>query len=166
MKIVDSILIGLASAVLIVSNTILYTIAKKHYVEISKLQKHCLGTRKENGREQTEDCLSSSSNTKQRVVLKSMYVCVCVVMSFVVAWFPYFVRNILYLHGGFSAISDEFAHIAEMFALLNLIMDPLLFVFFRRDVKMMFKKFLRPYQEQSPEIFIPRTHTVCKTNEM
>ena len=71
-------------------------------------------------------------------LLKSTFVCLCIVLSFSVSWFPFFVFNVVqlsYLKECPKRIGGEVIVGIEMVAILNSIMDPVLFVIFRKDVK-------------------------------
>lgn len=73
---------------------------------------------------------------KHSKVLKSTYVCFVLVGSFVVLWFPFLVHNVLTLCGVYVADSNKTTtRVVVQIAFLNSVLDPVLYVFFRKDVK-------------------------------
>lgn len=107
LKVVHVIMIASASTVLAVSNILVYIVAKKHEQFL-----------KEN-----------SANRKQteKSTLKATYVCLCIVLSFIVFWLPYCIHDILELIGSLDGGSG-FDIIVEQIALFNSLIDPILFV--------------------------------------
>jgi len=79
------------------------------------------------------ETLTKNKHTK---ILKSTYVCFALVFSFVVSWLPYLVQNILRLckiyHADGSATSTR---VLVQVAFMNCLLDPILFVAFRKDAK-------------------------------
>lgn len=112
--------IAIAITTLIMSNGKLYIVAKRAGMTIIK-----------------------NKNTR---VLKSTYVCLSLVSSFVVLWFPYLLHNFLVFAGKYKANNNApFTRIVVQIALLNSLLDPIFFVLFRRDVKREFRKLGRRY---------------------
>ena len=82
-------------------------------------------------------------------LLKSTFVCLCIVLSFSVSWFPFFVFIVVQLSSLKECpkrIDGEVIIGLEMVAILNSIMDPVLFVMFRKDVKKEVGRIIRRMQ--------------------
>lgn len=78
------------------------------------------------------------------IVLKCTYVCVTIVSSFVILWFPFFIHNITSLVGITEANGNNyFTRIVVQIALLNSLFDPVLFVMFKKDIKKEIRKIFR-----------------------
>lgn len=117
MTIIMEIMIGSAAAVLAFSNLLVYVTAAKH------------------------DRFVRDMNTIRTPytgrMLRASYVCLAVVTSFLLCWLPYFIHNILaliklYRPGSMKA----FTIVAEQLALLNSLLDPVLFVLLAQDARL------------------------------
>ena len=88
----------------------------------------------------------NTRNNDKKKGLKSRYVCLAIVVSFVLLWAPYLVHNILLLKNGRMKLSTilqgQFEHVAVVIALVNPMVDPLFFIIFRKDVKRELKRLI------------------------
>ena len=119
---VNTSLIMFSALVLVATNGVVYGIAKKQYKCIRASQ---IPTK-------------SSEICHEKRVLKSTYVCVCLVLSFVVSWLPVCVSNILVRSG----LVETFPSVMELLPHLNSICYPLFFILFQKDVKKEMRKVL------------------------
>ena len=119
MMIINCCLIAIAAIVLTSSNIIIYIIAKRHMAAIMKQRYH-------------------SNKDGERRKLKSTYVCISIVATFLVCWLPYLVLCIIIIVHGYGITNDNTTKGVEVVAAFNSIADPILFVLFRRDVKKAF----------------------------
>ena len=118
MRLFSSVLIILGTAILVTSNSVIYMIARRHCLNIQKSSFH-----------------GSQNSKEQGKLLKSSLVCLCIVLSFVVSWSPFLVVNLLHFTQEYGSFSVEVDGSVEMVAILNSILDPILFIVFRKDVK-------------------------------
>lgn len=119
LTILSSCLIVVSSLVLTATNFSVYSLAKRHSKAIEK----------------TTVQTTENRNPSQRN--KFIYVCFALVASFVVLWLPYLTYNILKLLG-FNDQCKILLRSTEFFAFSNSVLDPVLFVLFRKDVKTCF----------------------------
>ena len=106
-----------ASVLLISSNISIYTIAKRH----SKREK----------------------SNEGKKILKATYICVSVVLCFVLLWLPFAVHNILVVMALYQPRNDKmFTLLVLQFGLLHAMLEPILFFGFQRDAKGELKKSL------------------------
>ena len=126
MSVISTCLIGLAFIVLILSNININIVARRHYNAIKKF------------------CMPALMNgmKKEKNMLKSTYVCLFIVLSFLLLWFPCFVHNIALLVRGYKKIEIKFTLWVELIAIFNSLVDPVLFVILRKDVKKELKRLL------------------------
>lgn len=114
--ILSTVLLGLASFSLTLTNISNYIIAKKH---ITFMRKYTI-----------------NSNRKTKVAIKATYVCCSIVSLFVVSWCPLFVHNVMVLAHAYEPHSTKvFTEIVVRMAMLNSFIDPILFLCFTLDVK-------------------------------
>lgn len=109
-------LIGFSMIFHIISNTIVCLIARRGF------------------------CCKVSRNPATRIVsskksLKSLYFCVVMIMSSLLLWMPYLVYSILVIVRGHKDTSMQYKHVFVTIALLNALVDPIMFVNSRRDRK-------------------------------
>ena len=130
---VNTVLIACAALVLIVSNGIVYGIAKKQYQVIHR----------------TTQQPPSTSSIHERRMLKSTYVCLCFVVSFVVSWLPVCVCNVVVMAG----VVMTYPSVMEVLPHINSLCCPLFFVVFRRDVKKGMRKFVRQKRDVFRSLF-------------
>ena len=121
LTIITTVAIAVAAVTLTISNARIYIIAKRHAIAIT--------------------------GTKGKKVLKSTYVCFAIVFSFVFLWLPYLVHNVMVLANRHEPCGKEgvstFTRGVFQTALVNSLLDPILFVAFRRDMKKALKGTLR-----------------------
>ena len=120
-------LIAGSSLALSLSNLNIYRIAQRH----AKCIQH-----------EVHDSHTRTRLQKRTVKnLKSLYVSLSIVLSFVVLWSPFFVHNLLVLTRVYVPGNRKlFTQIVEHVALLNCIVDPVLFVVLSKDVKRELRK--------------------------
>ena len=76
-------------------------------------------------------------------ILKCTYVCITIVLSFVMLWFPFFIHNILALLNLYAPRNNKvFTIVAVQIGLLHSMLGPLLYVLFQRDAKVELRKSL------------------------
>lgn len=128
--VISTILLGLASFSLSLSNLSNYIIARRHGTTIHKYIPK-----------------SPSSTSTTKVAMKSTYVCFAIVSLFVVSWFPLLIHNVLALAHAYEPRGHKvFTEVAVRMAMLNSFIDPLLFLCFTRDVKKEIRLLVRRYQ--------------------
>lgn len=118
MTMVSTGLIGFSMLVLVSSNLCIFFIARKHWNDIIS---RC-----------TQASFKGLDENKR---LKSLYVCLSIVISFLVLWMPYFIHGAMLLVSGYGLIEEKFTKCVEVVAFANSIADPLLFVMFRKDAR-------------------------------
>ena len=129
MTIIMAVLIGTAVTVLLLSNIAVYITAAKSDRFVRQNAGHRFPTGVMN-----EVC-------PRRKTMRTSYVCLAVVSSFLMCWLPYFIHNTLILAGVYAAESKKvFTIVAEQLALFNAFLDPLLFIVLTRDAKRIIRK--------------------------
>lgn len=130
--VICTILIVLASICLTVTNLNIFRLARHHSEAIAQQRT-------------THASKPKSSETTNQ--LKVSLICFASVLSFILLWFPYFVHNILALANVYKIVDDKLFTLAVVkFALLNSLMDPLLFIALNKDARHVFLR-LRPARE-------------------
>lgn len=130
MSAISIVLIGLAMIVLITSNLLIHIIAKRHWIVI---------------RQQSLPKSIDRKTPIEKKRLKSTYVCLAIVISFLVFWLPYFIHGILLLTK--RDVGKRVTGCVEVLAVANSVFFPLLFVLFRKDVK---KELSRLFKKKKP----------------
>jgi len=121
LTIITTSLIGFSTLVLTLSNVVIYKAAKRHD-QFKKKNALNIDT--------------SNKSTSNKKMLKASYVCFSIVASFVIFWLPYLVHNVLALLDIYQTGADKlFTKFVEHFALLNAIVDVVLFVWLSREMK-------------------------------
>lgn len=121
-------IISVAAVVLSILNLSIYITVRKHFSAIRK-HKH-------------RNSLANLNVSKEKKRLKSAYVCFAIVFSFFVLWCPYFMYNVLRVLKVYQYYDLRFTESVQPFSLLNSLIDPILFVFFRQDAKKELKRIL------------------------
>ena len=136
MFVIRNTLILSAALVLIISNVMVYTVAKKHHQTINKQEQR--------------------TRTREVKMLKSTYVCICIVASFVVLWTPLFIHNFLFIYypKELHNADDNFTYIVEIIAIFNSVLDPILFVIFRQDVKKAMKTWGGVFKSHNSDLLL------------
>ena len=117
MTIVMEVMIGSAACVLAVTNLLVYVTATKHDRFIRDM--------------------NTARSPYSGKMLRTSYVCLAIVSSFLICWLPYFVHNILALLDVYRPQSlKAFTIVAEQLALLNGLLDPVLFVLLAQDARL------------------------------
>ena len=119
-------LIAVAATVLIVSNVIVYRVAKIQYEAI-----------------QNTHVFQQNETGREKRMLKSTYVCSCIVGSFVVSWLPQCLCNILVYTNIVQGIPSLALHLVQSLPPINSLLDPVFFILFRKDVKRELKLFFK-----------------------
>ena len=118
LQVISSVLFLMSAVVLTASNVKIFLIARVHGARLKK--------------------------NKNKMVLKSTYVCISIVLSFVLLWIPFFVHNILALIGVYKPACDKIFTITSVqIGLLNSLLDPILYVGFHKDAKTELRKSLK-----------------------
>ena len=118
MIMIGIIVLSCATIVLLASNAVVYSIARRHAEAIRR-----------------DERVQKNDNGDGKKILKSTYVCLCVVSSFVVCNAPNLFHDIIALCMEVYPLAKYSDQICEMIGLLNAVMDPIFFVMFRKDVK-------------------------------
>lgn len=107
----STVIIGIAAVTLIMLNIDIHFVAKKQAKAIA-------------------------FNARKKRVYKATFVCTTIIMSFIVAWCPYFVHNLLVITNAYEPGEDKmFTRIVESIGFLNCCADPILYIVFHKDVK-------------------------------
>ena len=115
LTIITTSLIVIATVVLTFSNLLIYRAARSHYRFKRKM-------------------IRRPSEPKR--MLKASYVCFAIVASFVLLWLPYLIHNIMALANVYQPSAHKlFTKFVEHFALLNAIVDAVLFIWISREMK-------------------------------
>jgi hypothetical protein len=124
---VCTVLIITATVTLALTNINIYAIAKRHAAAILKHSSPA----KPNGKMKSK-------------VLKSTYVCLAVVMSFIILWLPLLIHNVMVLIKVYKPASGKlFTKIVLHVACFNSLVDPLLYLCFRKNVKQRLRKLFK-----------------------
>ena len=119
-------IIIVASLVLVSSNINIYIIAKRHQKAILKFN------------------TATVDREKESRSLKATYVCLTLVGSFVITWVPLLVHNVLVLaHAHEPTNGSLFTVLAQHIGFSNSIVDPLLYIYFRQDLRESLKRITR-----------------------
>ena len=117
---VSTVLILSAAFVLVTSNIHIYKIVRRHAMAI-------LGNQIPS---------SAVDIAKESVKVKATYVCLILVTVFVVLWLPLMTHNVLTLLGVYEPTHEKlFTKIVFNVGCFNSIVDPLLYVVFRKDLR-------------------------------
>ena len=119
--VLSTILIAIATVILTSSSIIVYGVVKRH-VNMIKLNR----------------VIDNESGKREQSIklAKSIFVCLLIVMTFVLCWFPYLVHDILTLANIYEPSSDKaFTMIVEVIALCNSGLDPIFYVLLNKNVK-------------------------------
>ena len=117
----STILISIATVILTASSIIVYGVVKRHVNMIK------LNTVIDNGSRKKEQSIK---------LAKSIFVCLLIVVTFVLCWFPYLVHDILTLANIYEPSNDKpFTMIVEVIALCNSGLDPVFYVLLNKNVK-------------------------------
>ena len=122
-------LIAVAAIFLTTSNASIYFTVRKHFNVINK--------------EKLKNSPINLTISKESKRLKSVYVCFAIVFAFLLLWFPYFIYDLLTLTNTYTDFHEYFIQSVQPIALLNSLLDPILFVCFRHDVKKELRRLLR-----------------------
>ena len=128
--VISTILLGVATFSLTLSNLTIYIIARRHVNAIQMNTTYC-------------------DVKKRKGILKSTYVCFSFILSFVISWLPLFLHNVMALVEEYKPSHKKlFTKVVVRMAMLNSLLDPLLYICFNRDVKrelkMIFTKMKKP----------------------
>lgn len=127
----STVMLGIAAFSLILSNVTMYVIAKRHVRAIRRFR--------------TEFDIN-----KKKRVLKSTYVCLSFVVSFLVSWIPLFVHNVITFTGAYQPKSTKiFTQVVVRMAMVNSMLDPFLYLYFNRDAKSELKTIFTGIERQS-----------------
>lgn len=108
----------LATVILIFANFRIYLIARQHHTRLKKNQ--------------------------NKMVLKSTYICIGIVISFVLLWFPFLVHNIMVLLGHYTPKCNKiFTIVSVQLGLLHCLVEPFLYICFHKDAKVELKNSIR-----------------------
>ena len=127
--VLSTILIGIATVILTASSVIVYGVVKKH-LNMIKLNR----------------VVDDESTKKEQSIklAKSIFVCLLIVVTFVLCWFPHLVHDILTLANIYEPSNDKpFTMIVEVIALCNSGLDPVFYVLLNKNVKREIRKFKR-----------------------
>lgn len=112
----STILIFVAMLILVSSNIMIWFIVKRHKKTVQR------------------ECTPAHAKiSAEKRKLKSTYVCMSIVTTFLLLWLPFLVHNVLLLTQG--DVDKAFQRGTETVVLVNTVIDPWLFIIFRRDVK-------------------------------
>ena len=129
LKIVHTIMIAVATTVLMTTNALVYVVAKKHqkFVRENSYQYY----RKERRKDKS---------------MKATYFCVAVVMNFIVFWMPHCVHDITELTSSLGACGhmDVAEIVVAQLTPLNSLTDPILFICLSARTQLEIKKLVRP----------------------
>lgn len=129
----STILIAVAMVILVCSNTTIWMIVRKH---IRAVQRNC------------RPSVSDINDDKAKV--KATFVCLSIVATFVLFWLPHLVHNLIYLTSVLPY--GVFTRSLGSMILLNAMIDPCLYVVFRKDVKKEIKLLVRKHHpSREPE---------------
>ena len=79
-----------------------------------------------------------------------MCVCLTVVSTFVLLWLPYLVHNVMVLAGQYKPLDgNTFTDVVEAIALLNAIIDPVLFLWLSKETKKEFRVVIGSISERT-----------------
>ena len=157
MMIIIIVLISLGATVLTLSNIMVYCIARKHAQAIKNETRVQAGIR--------NDGTSKPSDHHEGKILKSTYVCLCIVVSFIACWLPIFLHNVILLSTG-NEVNVNTNNICEIVARCNSVFDPVLFVVFRRDVKQVLTGLLRRRRQQTHNIVFSNNRVTIQTSDI
>lgn len=128
-----TIAISVSMFVLVVFNLSVYFIARRHSLVIHRSKK---GNKKTDEERQGQKQHLRMRKNKPLVSWKPLFTCVAIVISFCVLWLPYLVHNAMvlgYIHH--AERGELFSEVVLIVASLNSLADPLIFVWFNRDLK-------------------------------
>ena len=133
--VINTVLIGVVTTVLAITNVSLYRFARAHEKFVHR------------------NTARSKNTVVDRKVLKASYVCITIVSSFVVLWSPLLVSNAMLLYNAYYFIDGHlvvgsssmliFMRVAEHMAVFNSAADSILFVWLSKDVQAEMKHILR-----------------------
>lgn len=118
--VISTFLLGIATFTLALSNIRIYIIAQSHVKAIKKYS--------------TDN--NNAARRNRITTLKSTYVCFSIIFSFVITWLPLFIHNAMFLLKIYRpAPSKTFTQIVVRLAMVNSLLDPLLYFCFNKDLK-------------------------------
>ena len=118
-------LVGLATVILTVSNIHIYFIARRHAASILRNN-------------------SAAVNAKETKVIKATYVCLSAVLSFIILWLPLLIHNGMVLTQFYIPENNKmFTKIAFGTGSMNAIVDPIVYICFRKEVRKKLATLLR-----------------------
>ena len=150
MTVINIILIGFASIVLVLSNCIIHAIARRRWLVINSRAVHP----------------SSSDLNSEKKRLKSTYVCHAIVISFLVFWLPYFVHDISLLQNKHHSLNHKWTACVEILSIANAILNPICFVLFRKDAKEELRRLLKRIRSKSSNMNESKIRTSSEVNCM
>jgi len=128
MDVILTVMIGAAATVLTITNVVVYFMATKHDRFV---------------RENTDRWSTYGKYYTGKQMLKASSVCLCVVSSFVLCWLPYLVHSVLSLLSVYEPGSKKaFTIVAKQLALVDSLLDPVLFVLLAPDARLVIFKLL------------------------
>lgn len=121
----------IASFMLGVFNSIMYLELKKQFRNIQSTSVH----------NSSKDQLKSRKKIKHRQ-LRALKLCVFITVSYVTFWSPYMISGLISKTSTRSAVDIFLANCLEIFAVLDSIVDPLIYIYLNKTVKRKFRDFL------------------------
>ena len=139
MTIIMTINIGIVTVVLAITNAAVFISASKR----DKLF----------GRHHRKGAGAPGTVVTYRKMLRTSYICLAVVSSFLFCWLPYFIHNMMTLLGTYRPGGGKlFTLFVEQLALANSILDPLLFVLLTKEAKRIIKKTVESWLSRKVQV--------------